>query len=157
MSRSCGGCTLCCKHLEITELSKPQDEWCPNCKIGVGCQIWNQEGYPPSCHVYQCIWLMHPQVPEEFRPDKVKAVLGSTTDGENLVVYSRTKDLSHTPVLFRDWIIEHMLKFMNVIIVCGKTRVVFAKRYGNTPPPDLSKGLTTTKEVTPVSTPPKDE
>jgi len=114
--------------LRIEELDKPQGVWCPNFKKGTGCKIHDQEGYPPSCKVYRCVWLMHEEVPEHFRPDRVKAVIGSTTDGENMVVYSEYSDLRQTPVLFRDWLVEHILKFMHVIVVSGDKRTVFPKK-----------------------------
>ena len=127
MTRKCGECSLCCKMLRIEELDKPQGQWCPNFKKGVGCTIHGQENYPKACGEYKCVWLMHEDIPDHFRCDKVKAVIGSSTDGQNMVVYSERKDLSQTPLFFRDWLIDHVLKFMHVVVVAGEHRVVFPK------------------------------
>lgn len=126
--RECGGCTSCCKLLGIDELAKPQDEWCKHCNIGVGCKIWHGEGYPPSCKVYQCLWLQQETIPERWRPDKAKAVMGTTVDGNNMAIYARTKTLSDSPVKFRDWVIDIVLAKVSVLIIAGDSRTWFKKK-----------------------------
>lgn len=85
----CDGCTACCKVLNIAELNKPGNTWCPHCKIGSGCGIYDTR--PESCRVYECVWLQsqrggRPMAPE-LRPDKSRVVVGVTNGGDDLVLY----------------------------------------------------------------------
>jgi hypothetical protein len=70
--RDCGNCTLCCKVMEITELSKPVGKWCHNCDVGVGCTIYGQ--HPASCKSFRCGYL-DGAVSEEWRPYKSHLIL----------------------------------------------------------------------------------
>jgi len=86
---SCDGCTVCCKILKIRELNKPGNTWCPHCKIGAGCTIYDSR--PESCRIYECIWLQtqagEKPMPLELRPDRSHVVIGTTNQGEDLVLY----------------------------------------------------------------------
>lgn len=88
--RSCGGCTMCCKLPAINDpaLVKPANKWCQHCKPGAGCKIYDTR--PQSCIDFRCAWteLRGPDqtLPDNWRPDKLKAYLISTTDGQNLHV-----------------------------------------------------------------------
>ena len=73
MERICGGCTLCCKVLEIPELGKPINVWCPFCDIGRGCKIYPSR--PQSCKKFLCGWLQDPIIPESLRPDQCGVVI----------------------------------------------------------------------------------
>lgn len=127
--RTCGECTMCCKMLAVTELTKPAGEWCSNCIVGSGCAIHEEPDYPESCGKYKCLWLLEETLPEAFRPDRIKVVPGTTTDGKNLVVYSRTPDLSHAPKYLQTWVFDHMRKFMDVIVVCGDQRKLYGRAF----------------------------
>jgi len=70
--RECGKCTLCCKIMEITELSKPAGQWCPNCRVGAGCTIYGQ--HPASCKGFRCGYL-DGDVSEEWRPNQSHLVV----------------------------------------------------------------------------------
>jgi hypothetical protein len=88
--RSCGPCTLCCKLPAINDpdLVKPAGKWCGHCKPGSGCKIHDTR--PQSCRDFQCAWTQirsaGDTLPEHWRPDKIKAYLISTVDGQNLHV-----------------------------------------------------------------------
>ena len=86
---SCDGCTACCKVMQIEELNKPANTWCPHCTIGVGCGIYDTR--PESCRVYECIWLQTQRGAKplalELRPDKSRVVMGVTNQGDDLVLY----------------------------------------------------------------------
>ena len=73
--RECGTCTLCCKVLAIDELNKPRGVWCPHCKPGWGCTIYEER--PPPCRTFHCMYLVSERVPEEWRPTRSKIVLVS--------------------------------------------------------------------------------
>lgn len=81
--RQCGTCTLCCKLLGIHELEKPAGAWCPHCKPGRGCGIYDDR--PASCRSFTCGWLADPSMPDQVRPDRCKVVLYFTPGGERLV------------------------------------------------------------------------
>ncbi len=73
MKRSCDGCTACCKTHGVFEIKKMPGEWCPHCKVGVGCGIYSTR--PKGCADFKCSWLMGidgsgPQ----HRPDIIKIV-----------------------------------------------------------------------------------
>ena len=86
---SCNGCTVCCKVMKIRELDKPANTWCADCKIGVGCGIY--ETRPESCRVYECIWLqtqsLDKPIAAALRPDRSRVVIGTTNGGEDVVLY----------------------------------------------------------------------
>jgi len=77
--RACDDCTLCCKLVASPELNKPCGTWCHLCEIGVGCREY--AGRPPSCQTFRCMWLADLEgVPEDFRPDKVRAIIVISND-----------------------------------------------------------------------------
>ena len=71
--RSCAGCTMCCKLLEIGALNKPPGQWCPHCKVGEGCAIY--ETRPDECRSFNCLWLSDASIPEEWAPRNTRMVL----------------------------------------------------------------------------------
>jgi len=82
--RPCGECSMCCKLLSITKkegvgdadfpFDKPADTWCPHCAPGRGgCKIWDTN-LPNLCRTYQCRWKVDPHMPEDWRPDKIRAL-----------------------------------------------------------------------------------
>lgn len=81
--RACGSCSLCCKVMVIAELAKPAGTWCPNCKVGTGCVIYDER--PPSCRGFLCGWLIKAELPDLWRPTKAKMVL--SFNDRNLTVY----------------------------------------------------------------------
>jgi hypothetical protein len=71
--RQCGDCSLCCKLLQIPELKKPKDVWCPNFRTGAGCGIYADR--PGSCRTFVCQWLADSDVGPEWKPNRCKMVL----------------------------------------------------------------------------------
>lgn len=73
-ARVCGGCTACCKLMEVTELQKPMGRWCQHCAIGEGCKIYEER--PESCRGFRCAWLDNVGgfFKETDRPDKLKVM-----------------------------------------------------------------------------------
>ena len=53
--RNCENCNLCCKLPEIPSINKKSYSWCKNCKIGVGCNIYNNK--PKKCDEFTCAYL----------------------------------------------------------------------------------------------------
>lgn len=73
-TRTCGGCTACCKTHQIEELQKPANQWCAHCVVGKGCGVYEER--PPSCRDYACVWINFPDaLPEDDqRPDRLGVV-----------------------------------------------------------------------------------
>jgi len=74
--RSCAGCTLCCKLLEIEELEKPEGKWCPDCAPKSGCRIYDRR--PPVCKNFYCLYLISPRLGDHWKPSKSKMIVGTT-------------------------------------------------------------------------------
>ena len=74
-SKTCGSCALCCKLFDIDWLEKPKPagKWCPHCKPGVGCKIW--ERVPTRCATYYCVWRLDPDLAPTWRPDVARFIL----------------------------------------------------------------------------------
>jgi hypothetical protein len=83
-SRECGSCTLCCKVMGIDALAKPRGRWCPHCKPGRGCSIYDSR--PGECRTFACLWLMQTFLDEDWKPDRSKLVLYTEHDANRLVV-----------------------------------------------------------------------
>jgi hypothetical protein len=78
-SRTCGGCTLCCKVMAIEELAKPVSSWCPHCKPGRGCLIYADR--PAECQAFSCLWLVNKRLDARWKPSRSKLVLTTSEDG----------------------------------------------------------------------------
>jgi hypothetical protein len=71
--RECGTCMLCCKVMAIDELGKQPGVWCPNCKRGLGCRIYDTR--PEECRTFFCHWMLEKNLPAEWKPERAKFVL----------------------------------------------------------------------------------
>ena len=73
-TRSCGGCTACCKTHAVVELDKEPFTWCKHCNIGEGCSIYGR--HPTDCKEYFCFWRKDARyLTENDRPDRLKVVI----------------------------------------------------------------------------------
>lgn len=86
-SNHCGGCTMCCKLLDIAELDKPKDKWCPDCAIGLGCTIYDAR--PAPCRDFACLWLESQStanpLPGSLRPDRSRMMLYFSEDRKSIL------------------------------------------------------------------------
>ncbi len=71
--RSCDGCTMCCKVMEVVALQKPGQKWCPHCAIGTGCTIY--ETRPDECRTFYCGWMVDAGIPDHWAPKQSRMVL----------------------------------------------------------------------------------
>ncbi|WP_374470425.1 YkgJ family cysteine cluster protein [Phenylobacterium sp.] len=81
--KTCGSCTLCCKVMAVSELSKPGGTLCVHARPGKGCGIY--ETRPQGCRAFACVWLMDREMPHRFRPDQTKVVLDMDHEGRRLI------------------------------------------------------------------------
>ena len=72
-SRSCDGCTMCCKIMAVVELAKPRLQWCPHCDIGKGCKIY--ETRPEPCRLFYCHYLKDERIGEHWKPAQSRMLL----------------------------------------------------------------------------------
>jgi hypothetical protein len=71
--RSCDGCTLCCKLLEIAELDKPRGCWCPYCDQKRGCEIYDER--PEPCSGFYCGYRRIPHLDDRWKPSRSKLLI----------------------------------------------------------------------------------
>jgi hypothetical protein len=83
--KDCGSCAICCKFLEIPILSKPQDTWCPHCKIGKyhSCGIYEKR--PADCVNFNCFWKAEEWY-DWLRPDRSKVLFEALPGVETVMV-----------------------------------------------------------------------
>jgi hypothetical protein len=86
--RSCGSCTLCCKLMQVAELDKPSDRWCPHVLQGKGCGIYAER--PQSCHNFLCGYLSTAALSDAWYPARCKIVL-SASDGGITALIDRSR------------------------------------------------------------------
>lgn len=61
--------------MEIHELAKPVGQWCPHRTGATGCAIYGS--HPQSCRDFACQWILEPDMPHRYRPDRTKVVLAA--------------------------------------------------------------------------------
>jgi hypothetical protein len=84
--RSCAGCTLCCKLLDVPELDKPRFTWCKHCDTSKGCTIWTAPERPSLCGEYFCAWMVNSSLGPEWRPVDSKMVISFDVPAQRVVV-----------------------------------------------------------------------
>ena len=77
--RHCGSCTLCCKLLPVRELAKDANTKCRH-QSSKGCAIYRRPGFPASCHLWSCRWLVADDTADMLRPDRAGYVLDMMPD-----------------------------------------------------------------------------
>jgi hypothetical protein len=80
MTRTCGACQLCCKLLPVRELSKGAGERCRHQRFGKGCLVYHKPGFPMSCAMWSCRWLVNDDTAELSRPDRSHYVVDMVPD-----------------------------------------------------------------------------
>ena len=77
--RECGGCSMCCKVLEIEELAKPPGVWCKHMAQGKGCTVYDER--PGVCRSFHCYWRYDANLGPEWKPDKSKFIIWQSPVG----------------------------------------------------------------------------
>ena len=73
--KSCNGCDLCCRLLEIRTLGKAPGRPCSHQRGCSGCGIHADK--PAECAKFQCLWTLVGDLGEEWRPDRSGLLLWS--------------------------------------------------------------------------------
>ncbi len=77
--RHCGACTLCCKLLPVRELAKEANAKCRH-QSSKGCDIYRRPGFPASCELWSCRWLVSDDTADMLRHDRAGYVLDLVPD-----------------------------------------------------------------------------
>jgi len=118
--RACGACMLCCKAVGVVEIAKPGGVWCPHCKSGTGCTIYQSRF--ASCRTFYCQWMMEKSLGPEWKPDRAKFVLVKSDAGRHLSAcvdpgYPSAWRRSPYYEQLRQWAAEGLQRFPNLHIV----------------------------------------
>lgn len=123
--RECGECSMCCKLMEITELSKPAGTWCSHVAKRRGCTIY--EARPPSCAAFECGYLFWPVPGEHWRPSKCKMVIVIEDDSRIAVhVDPSTPNIWKSQPFYSDlkeWAIQAALHDQQLIVSVARKMV----------------------------------
>lgn len=127
MTRSCGGCTLCCKLYRVPETGKPEGSWCGDCRQGEGCGIHATR--PNSCRNFVCFWLMDEDFPDDLRPDRCGLVVSFDDDEDSVVVMvdpDRPDAWQDQPG--EEWIGPLLNAYARLYVVCGPERFMLRRK-----------------------------
>jgi hypothetical protein len=114
LARSCDGCTLCCKVMEVTApFDKPMHQWCVHCVPGTGCGI--HETRPSVCRDFHCVWLMDGSLGEEWQPERCHMVLWLDLDGRR---FNANVDEDHPD----SWRAEHYYAYLKSLAALSLPR-----------------------------------
>jgi hypothetical protein len=80
MKRECGACQLCCRLLPVRELHKGAGQRCKFQKFHKGCTIYHKPGFPASCGLWACRWLLNDDTADLSRPDRSHYVIDMVPD-----------------------------------------------------------------------------
>lgn len=82
----CGSCNLCCKLLNVPDISKPALMTCWHTTLHGGCLVHDKKSSDPSlkaCEQFYCVWLASQTLDDEakrgsraMRPDQCHVLLG---------------------------------------------------------------------------------
>jgi hypothetical protein len=125
--RGCDGCTLCCKVMRAPTLPKPANSWCPYCKVGVGCSIY--ETRPTECAGFLCGYLLIPGLGPEWKPAVSHLVIvGGIDDGRiNIVVDPARPDAWQRQPYYRvlkDWARRALAQHKQTVLTIGQRSIV---------------------------------
>lgn len=122
--KECGSCSMCCKVMGIRELAKPRNTWCSHVVKGKGCGIY--ETRPGTCRQFECVWLKTDTMPDNYRPDKLHAVI--VAEGDNIIIHlDPGYPTAHRQEPLAGYIDRVMAldksreNRVNILVVCGKT------------------------------------
>lgn len=121
-SRVCGPCSLCCTSMSVPSQGKPADTRCVHLRQGA-CGIYKDR--PDECRTFECLWRAG-ALPNELRPDKVKAV--AYTNPENTVLILRVLPVhrgAHRKGKLQEYIQRVAARGMSVVVCCGDERSLY--------------------------------
>ena len=83
--RSCDGCTMCCKLLDIDVLEKPRGQWCPHCDRKRGCKIYEER--PEPCRTFYCGYRRIKDLGEDWKPSNAKFLVNYESAHNRIAIH----------------------------------------------------------------------
>ena len=83
--RSCDGCTMCCKTMQVEEIAKPAMKWCQHCDKGKGCKIYDTR--PEACRLFYCHYRKEAGIGEHWKPSQSRMMMTYNADASRLCIY----------------------------------------------------------------------
>lgn len=85
-TRECGDCSMCCKlpGIDHPEIGKPAGKWCSKWDKNTQCAIYLNR--PSLCREFNCLFVLHYNLPEKLRPSKCGVVMAMYKENV-LIVY----------------------------------------------------------------------
>lgn len=83
--RSCQGCTLCCKLLQVEPLEKARGVWCRYCDQKRGCKSY--ETRPEACRTFYCGWRRIPALDERWKPSQARLLVNYESAANRIVIH----------------------------------------------------------------------
>jgi hypothetical protein len=123
--KGCGECTLCCKVMAIEELEKPAGSWCPHCKPGKGCLIYEKR--PAECRSFRCLWLVNDLLDQRWKPSKSRFVLTTSEDGIEVRCDPGYPDAWRKEPFrseIRQWAISGETHDVTVVVIVGERMIL---------------------------------
>lgn len=129
--RSCDGCTMCCKLLEIDVLEKPRGVWCAHCDKSRGCRIYDTR--PGPCRGFHCGYLRIPHLDESWKPSKSKFLINYEEHARRIAIHAdpdRPDSWRREPYLstIRNWAAAAERDGGYVIIWAGRRATILTGR-----------------------------
>jgi hypothetical protein len=148
--RGCDGCTLCCKMMGVPALSKPANAWCPHCRTGSGCGIYDTR--PTECRTFQCGYLLMPGLTPEWKPATSRLIIiGSGGNRINIRVDPGRPDAWRRQPFYRvmkEWAAMALREHKQVVVTIAQRSIVLL------PDRDVDLGTVGADEViTVIATP----
>ena len=111
VNRSCGTCTKCCEgHLASMINGQPMypGKPCYLLEIGKGCSDYDNRPEKP-CRVFNCEWLINPEVPENLKPEKSGVIISwQKIDGIRFLKMTKAPNEPNTDST--TWFIQYILR-----------------------------------------------
>jgi hypothetical protein len=125
--RGCDGCTLCCKVMGVHALAKPRGTWCPHCRIGAGCGIYEER--PEECISFNCGYLVLPHLTPEWKPAISHLIISSGVSSDRLSIHvdpARPDAWRRQPYygLMKEWARQGLAKRQQVVVMIGNRSIV---------------------------------
>jgi hypothetical protein len=125
--RQCAGCTLCCKVVAVRELAKPGGVWCPHCRAGIGCTIY--ESRPSECATYECGYLVLPSLGEEWKPSTSRLIISREVSKTRLDIHvdpGRPDAWRRQPYygVIKQWSQHAVTQREQVVVIVGERTIV---------------------------------
>jgi hypothetical protein len=105
----------------VKALGKARYQACRHCTAGKGCSVYDTR--PQECRDFECMWLRDARLPDRLRPDRSRAIITTTNDGQGLVVHvDPARPDAHRREPLRTQLLQNAKRGVPVIVSIGPDR-----------------------------------